>query len=183
MGGVRWRGLRFCNYVCSHAAGDRTHCDHWDCPCSAYARLHRVARGLVGGIAVLRDRLVELGEDGMLDYGEFDEDSANLPYNSTTHEGIEGEDGGDRLDPDEERRDAQLRRTIGADDATRVAGNAILLGFATEMARRNDAKRRRVDSECEDLRQMCKDLRQKNADLQQRLDASERRRLELEEQR
>ncbi len=131
----------------------------------------------------MRNRLEELGEDGMLDYGEFDEDSANLPYNSTTHDGIEGEDGGDRLDPDEERRDAQLRRTIGGDDATRVAGNAILLGFATEMVRRNDAKRRRVDSECEDLRQMCQDLRQKNADLQQRLDASERRRLELEEQR
>ena len=138
---------------------------------------------MAGGMAVLRGRLVELGEDGMLDYGEFDEDRANLPYNSTTHEGIEGEDGGDRLDPDEERRDAQLRRTIGADDATRVAGNAILLGFAMEMARRNDAKRRRVDSECEDLRQMCQDLRQKNADLQQRLDASERRRLELQEQR
>ena len=129
IGGVRWRGLRYCNLACSHAAGDRMHCDHWDCPCSAYARLHRVARGLVGGIAVLRDRLVELGEDGMLDYGEFDEDSANLPYNSTTHDGIEGEDGGDRLDPDQERRDAHLRQTIGADEATRVAGNAILLGY------------------------------------------------------
>ena len=142
-----------------------------------------MARGLVGGIAVLRDRLVELGEDGMLDYGEFDEDRANLPYNSTTHDGIEGEDGGDRLDPDEERRDAQLRRTIGGDDAIRVAGNAIILGLATEMARRNDAKRRRIDSECEELRRICQDLQQQNADLQQRLDASEQQRLDLEAQR
>ena len=184
IGGVRWRGLRYCNLACSHAAGDRMHCDHWDCPCSAYARLHRVARGLAGGIAVLRERLMEYGEDALLDYGEYENERANLPYSSNTHGGLEDdEDGGDDLDPDKERRDAQLRRTIGRDDATRLADNTTMLAIAGEMAFRNEAKRRRIDSGHEELRRMLQDLQQQNADLQQRLDASEQRRLQLEAQR
>ena len=130
----------------------------------------------------MRNRLEELGEDGMLDYGEVDVDRTNLPYSFTMHESIADEDGGDHLDPDLERRDAQVRREVGADVATAAAERAALVEVAAEMARHSDAnaKRRRVDSqkdkECEDLRQRCEEL-------QQRLDASERRRLELEEKR
>ena len=137
----------------------------------------------------MRGMLQQLGADGMMDYGEVDVDGTNLPYDLATHNSIADEDGGDHLDPDLERRDAQVRREVGADVATAAAERAALLEVAAEMARHSDAnaKRRRVDSqkdkECEDLRQKCEDLQQKNEDLQQRLDASERRCLELEEKR
>ena len=139
---------------------------------------------MVGGLAVLRRRLMYYGEDALLDYGEYDNERANLPYSGDTHNDLEDdEDGGDDLDPDKERRDAQVRRAIGRDDATRLADNTTMLAIAGEMAFRNEAKRRRIDSGHEELRRMLQDLQQQNADLQQRLDASEQRRLQLEAQR
>ena len=101
-----WRGRWYCGDVCSHAAGDRTRCDNWDCGCSAYSKLLRVLRVLL----VVRDRrryeLEVQGHDPEVDF-DVDMDALSLPYNAAMRNRLweSDDDDDDGKDPDFERRE------------------------------------------------------------------------------
>ena len=197
----RGKGRCYCNYRCSHAAGDRTNCDRWDCPCTAYSKLFRVTRGILEGQEILRGALRDLGANPEMDYDKIDEDELNVPYNVNMHVDIADDDGGeadaDSMDPDRERRDAELRREfgaelrreigaqvrreIGANAAAEAADRAAFVEVAKEMAlhnqnnQNNQNKRRRLDNSSDPA-----DMR---LQLEQKSKECEEMRLQLEEER
>ena len=132
-----WRSRRFCNYDCSHAAGDRTHCDEWNCPCTAYSKLHRVTRGLLEGMQILRTELLRLDADPEIDYHEIDQCRLNLPYFADVHNRIEDADGddsdADQMDPDRERRG--------------MASQTALVDAVAVIVNHRENKRRRLEIE------------------------------------
>ena len=151
-----WQGRWYCGDVCQHAAGDRTNCDRWDCGCSAYAKLLRVLQGVLVG----KDRLkreLERQTRRRDPYADrtVDMDALSLPYNPAMHLYLASRGGvDDRLDPDSELRDAELRRAIGADAAASAASQTAMIEAVAVVALHNENKRRRLDnsSDLEDMR-------------------------------
>ena len=154
-----WQGRWYCGDVCQHAAGDRTRCDSWDCGCSAYAKLLRVLQGVLVGKDRLKHEL-ERQTRRRDPYADrtVDMDALSLPHNVSMHLNLASRrgDGGvdDRLDPDRELRDAELRSAIGADAAASAASQTAMIEAVAVIALHNENKRRRLDnsSDLEDMR-------------------------------
>ena len=147
--------------------------------------MRRVVRGLLAGMQMLRDMLQQLGADARMDYDEVDVDRLNLPYDLAMHNSIADADGDDRLDPDRERRDAEVRREFGANVAAAAADRAAFVEVAAEMARHSQSgqnKRRRLDNSS-DLADMRLQLEQKSMECEEMRLQREEMRLQLEEER
>ena len=93
--GLWWQNRWYCSAFCSHAAGDRTACNGWNCGCTNYAKKRRLLRDHRINMRVmdavisenglqeeLEDRLVQetgdtnfwLGQDSFLDEPSDTED-------------------------------------------------------------------------------------------------------------
>ena len=194
-----WQGRWYCGDVCQHAAGDRTNCDRWDCGCSAYAKLLRVLQGVLVGLHRLRYELERPARrrDPRADR-TVDMDALNLPYNPAMHLRLARHpgDGGvdDRLDPDREERDAELRREIGADKDASDADRAAFVEVAAQMAlhnqnkQNNPNKRQRLDDsstgDLADVRLQNERMATKREDMHMQMERErENMRLQMERER
>ena len=125
----KWQRDWFCGKECAHELGDRTHCLVLEYNCTKYSKVHRALRGFLTIRNRQRTRLARQGHltesDFNMRLGRYE----NLPYeedDAMLEDLMDGQRDSDDLDPDWAARDAEVRRTIVADEAADTAGLAAL---------------------------------------------------------
>ena len=144
--GDMWRDQWYCSDLCSHAAGNRTICDGWNCGCTAYAKLHRVARGLLVGRERLKTELQLRGHEPDVDV-EMDMHGCNLPYDGDVHDRLEASDDDDKMDPDREQREQDICANLRADVLAEAASPTALVDAVAAIVNYRESEPVRLELE------------------------------------